>query len=134
MSDIDLKPCPFCGGDAEIVHINDGENEGGSCVSCSRCLASSNVEFEFKENFVSNWNRRTEVDLITSLRAELERKDAALRTVGEGDVPRPIGTYYREDKTPSKNDQCIHGLWMYEECGQCIEAFCRAALSAQKEE
>lgn len=54
-----LRPCPFCGGDAEILNIEDGENAGGSCVSCTRCQASSNVEFEFKENFVSNWNRRT---------------------------------------------------------------------------
>lgn len=56
--DVKLLPCPFCGGEAEIVNIDDGENAGGSCVSCTRCLASSNVEFEFKENFVSNWNRR----------------------------------------------------------------------------
>lgn len=104
MTDIDLKPCPFCGGDAEIVHINDGENEGGSCVQCSRCLASSNVEFEFKENFIDNWNRRTEADTISALRAEvdqqmedctkaeeerdalraeLERKDTALRDEGQ---------------------------------------------------
>lgn len=54
-----LEPCPFCGGRAEIVHIEDGENAGGSCVCCTQCMASGNVEFEFKENFVSNWNRRT---------------------------------------------------------------------------
>lgn len=53
-----LLPCPFCGGDAEIVHIEDGENEGGSCVCCTVCQASGNVEFERKENFISNWNRR----------------------------------------------------------------------------
>lgn len=53
-----LVPCPFCSGEAEIVHIDEGENAGGSCVSCTKCQASSNVEFEFKENFVSNWNRR----------------------------------------------------------------------------
>jgi hypothetical protein len=51
-------PCPFCGGEAEIINIERGENAGGSCVSCARCLASSNVEFGFKENFVANWNRR----------------------------------------------------------------------------
>lgn len=55
---VDLLSCPFCGGEAEILHLDDGENAGGSCVSCTQCLASSNVEFEFKENFVSNWNRR----------------------------------------------------------------------------
>lgn len=59
MSD-ELKPCPFCGGLAEIVEIDEGENAGGSCVCCSTCLASSNVEFGFKENFISNWNRRVQ--------------------------------------------------------------------------
>jgi hypothetical protein len=53
-----LKPCPFCGCKAEILHLNEGENAGGSCVSCTCCLASSNVEFGRKENFVFNWNRR----------------------------------------------------------------------------
>ena len=59
MSD-ELKPCPFCGGMAEIVEIDEGENAGGSCVGCTTCLASSKVEFEFKENFISNWNRRVQ--------------------------------------------------------------------------
>ena len=57
-----LEPCPFCDGEAEVLHLEDGENAGGSCVSCKRCLASSNVEFGFKENFVSNWNRRPALD------------------------------------------------------------------------
>jgi Lar family restriction alleviation protein len=58
MTSHDLKPCPFCGAKAEIVNIDEGENVGGSCVCCTRCFASSNVEFGFKENFVSNWNNR----------------------------------------------------------------------------
>ena len=78
-----LKPCPFCGAPAEIVHIDGGELAGGSCVTCTRCLACSNVEFEFKENFVSNWNRRaTEADLraeLERLRAQVKQKSAALR-------------------------------------------------------
>lgn len=54
-----LKPCPFCGGEAEIVHIEEGDNAGGSCVCCTQCMASGNVEFGRKENFVANWNRRS---------------------------------------------------------------------------
>ncbi|RWL14852.1 MAG: restriction alleviation protein, Lar family [Mesorhizobium sp.] len=65
-----LLPCPFCGGKAETVHIEEGENAGGSCVCCEQCMASSNVEFEFKENFVSNWNRRA-----PQLSIEVERVD-----------------------------------------------------------
>lgn len=54
----ELKPCPFCGGEAEIIHLDDGDNAGGSCVCCTKCQASGNVEFGRKENFVENWNRR----------------------------------------------------------------------------
>lgn len=54
-----LLPCPFCGGDAERIDIEDGNNAGGSFVHCTNCDASGNVEFGFKENFISNWNRRT---------------------------------------------------------------------------
>lgn len=54
----ELKPCPFCGGRADRIDIEDGENAGGSCIACETCGASGAVEFEFKENFISNWNRR----------------------------------------------------------------------------
>ena len=53
-----LKPCPFCGGKAQRIDIEDGENAGGSCIECTSCHASGNIEFGYKENFISNWNRR----------------------------------------------------------------------------
>lgn len=55
-----LLPCPFCGSPAERIDFGPGagDNEGGSCVACTRCQASGPVEFGYKENFISNWNRR----------------------------------------------------------------------------
>lgn len=55
-----LLPCPFCGGAAERIDFGpgDAENEGGSCIACTRCQSSGPVEFGFKENFIANWNRR----------------------------------------------------------------------------
>lgn len=76
-----LLPCPFCGAEAERVDIENGENAGGSCISCTGCQASSNVEFEFKENFVNNWNCRAvhsddiAVDTFASaMKAKLAKK------------------------------------------------------------
>lgn len=71
----DLLPCPFCGGAAVRVDIESGENSGGSCIACTKCQASSNVEFEFKENFVSKWNTRATLSpmgLLEEVRDALE--------------------------------------------------------------
>ncbi|WP_382513075.1 hypothetical protein, partial [Streptomyces sp. NPDC057020] len=55
-----LLPCPFCGAPAERIDfgIGSGENEGGSCIACTVCQHSGPIEFGYKENFISNWNRR----------------------------------------------------------------------------
>lgn len=51
-----LLPCPFCGGEAKCVDIEDDgdmRNFGGSCICCQRCGASSAVHFDRKENLLS---------------------------------------------------------------------------------
>lgn len=56
-----LKPCPFCGGDAARLDLEDegdGENFGGSIIECTRCHASTAVHFDRKENLYSSWNNR----------------------------------------------------------------------------
>lgn len=58
-----LKPCPFCGGEAEIIDVESGENAGGSCVSCQRCMACSKLEFGAKETFVDAWNTRADLSV-----------------------------------------------------------------------
>jgi hypothetical protein len=74
--------------------------------------------------------RRTDVDML-AFKAEIERLRAALVALRDGCETRPVGTRYREDGQPSKHDKCIHGVWMYEDCGQCVSLFVEAAL-AQK--
>lgn len=56
-----LRPCPFCGGEAERITLGpeEPENEGGDVIVCKGCQASSRVEFGYKENLVSSWNERT---------------------------------------------------------------------------
>ena len=53
-----LKPCPFCGGNARRQDLTDEGNEGGSCIACDQCGASSPVHFDRKENLYDSWNRR----------------------------------------------------------------------------
>jgi Lar family restriction alleviation protein len=60
---VELRPCPFCGGQAKRFTIGDEEPSnaaGGDVICCERCGASSHVEFGYKENLVSNWNSRVE--------------------------------------------------------------------------
>ncbi|WP_404415416.1 Lar family restriction alleviation protein [Brevundimonas vesicularis] len=89
----ELKPCPFCGGEAEIIHLDDGDNAGGSCVCCTKCQASGNVEFGRKENFVDNWNRRAhpspppaaDADRVRELEGEVTHLRDALLGIAESD-------------------------------------------------
>ncbi|HIH5153686.1 TPA: Lar family restriction alleviation protein [Citrobacter freundii] len=55
-----LMPCPFCGGKARQLTIEQDNDPhfGGDVITCTECGASSHVEFGFKENLKSVWNSR----------------------------------------------------------------------------
>lgn len=61
-----LKPCPFCGGEAEMcqAHDPDGPNDQGYYVECGKCGASTNVRFSCGEDarplLMEQWNKRTQ--------------------------------------------------------------------------
>ena len=56
----ELRPCPFCGGKAHQLTIEQDNDPhfGGDVITCTACGASSHVEFGFKENLKSAWNSR----------------------------------------------------------------------------
>ena len=62
MSKTKLKPCPFCGGEAEIVYALHDYNLWG--VRCKNCDASveCSIEEDSEENAVKAWNTRKPVD------------------------------------------------------------------------
>lgn len=58
----------------------------------------------------------------------IDNLEAALRNISEGDIPRTVKKFFRDDRKPSKNDRCEHGRWMYEECWCCVEDYAREVL------
>jgi Lar family restriction alleviation protein len=50
-----LKPCPFCGGEAEVSSIIGG----GSAVMCKDCEIKTSYIFSSKESAIEFWNRRS---------------------------------------------------------------------------
>jgi len=81
-----LEPCPFCGGEAKRFTIGDNEpnNAGGDVIVCTRCQASSHVEFGRKENLVSSWNRRP--TSTEDARERVKVLEEALRSIAEGNL------------------------------------------------
>ncbi len=56
MADVKLKPCPFCGGEAEII-----DNEYFVDVSCKdhHCRGwADSLSYKSKEQAIKAWNRR----------------------------------------------------------------------------
>lgn len=66
---------------------------------------------------------------LTALRDAGDRLAGALEAIEGGNIDRPLGKSWFPDGRPSKHDRCIHDVWMYEACENCIGAHCRAALA-----
>lgn len=71
MSETKLKPCPFCGGEAEAK-----KEIGGSCwkVKCKQCSCEvGRYWFHNKNHAIIAWNTRKPMDnIVEQLEEELE--------------------------------------------------------------
>lgn len=56
--DDSLKPCPFCGGQAEMGENDDGAN----FIECKKCGGSTNLQYSLKDDgrpqLIERWNSR----------------------------------------------------------------------------
>ncbi len=92
-----LAPCPFCGGKAEEIYIEeDGPNFGGSCICCKACGASSPVAFDRKENLHDSWNKRT------IARPIIERK--ALERAANAVAQMSMSEFFGRDGTRAQDN------------------------------
>ena len=61
---IDLKPCPFCGGEAKIIEEHDimiGETfYFCECVDCTATILGGKVE---EKEAIKMWNRRVDENI-----------------------------------------------------------------------
>ena len=53
-----LKPCPFCGGEAEIIAIDYDDDELWYRPECSKCNCGWLENFETPREAITAWNRR----------------------------------------------------------------------------
>ena len=116
-----LKPCPF-GCEPQYLNGSWGPHDGESAYSvhCNYCGAVGPWD-TVQEKAITAWNTRA---------SHADPLRRALEKIAEGDEPRPVGKSWFPDKRVSKHDQCTHGVWMYETCGNCIADFALAALSS----
>ena len=98
----ELKPCPFCGGEAKYYHRDDDSGWSNTdWVSCSGDCGASTCMHETKEQAVSAWNTRT--DLAEAIvKAALER---AAPTTGSHAEDRPLR--YSLDFNDGYIDACV---------------------------
>lgn len=58
----ELKPCPFCGGEAKLYSIGTGSPHYGNYhqVVCQGCLTSSGAYWSGEQSAIDAWNTRHE--------------------------------------------------------------------------
>jgi Lar family restriction alleviation protein len=127
VKELQLLPCPFCGGQPELCELGEDEpdNAGGWVVQCVGCQASSRVHFSVKEDarphVISAWNARTAADEA----AEVERLREALdEALCWGNPGHPETNCWQHGERPTET--LITGLKVCKHRG-C--ALIRAALS-----
>ena len=86
-----------------------------------------------KDIVVRRFDPEMSFDGMTAHKAadRIEKLEAALRNIAEGDIPRTVKIPFRDDGQSSKHDRCEHGQWFYEDCGCCIEDYARKALEGK---
>ena len=58
---IELKPCPFCGGDAKIETFKTAmEADARYRVRCGSCWCQTDWEYWSAEDVATAWNRRVD--------------------------------------------------------------------------
>jgi len=60
----ELKPCPFCGCNAELTTDYYGNGTGYCCVFCTNCgagtaILSKQPVYDAADIVIKGWNRRT---------------------------------------------------------------------------
>ena len=81
MSD-ELKPCPFCGGDAKHYHRDDNSGwENTDWVGCTDICGASTACYETKDLAVAVWNTRIAHDNMTDRIEELEAENKNLKSM-----------------------------------------------------
>lgn len=93
-----LKPCPFCGAEAEIITLEGETDEpsiGAKCVQCtsSACGAASGLIYPLMDDVTDllreRWNKRHNTEVSGCLRAPMP--EDAPRTAAGSPLDRPVG-------------------------------------------
>lgn len=63
----ELKPCPFCGGEARLKRINGyygytSDAYSVECLCCGATIKKSNGYRDLTNSVISSWNRRAKDD------------------------------------------------------------------------
>lgn len=105
MNDNELKPCPFCGGEAKLHKV--GEINPEYCVECSICKSGTATDCKTENEAISLWQARNDnnlsestLEFINYLGKYLTKKDIYMAKIHAKIVSKVIKlkTLLQEDK------------------------------------
>lgn len=110
-----------CDGESfSVVVWDDPETEHDAIFSCEGVQGRTRQEAQANAAFI-----------VRACNSHYELLEA-LEAIEAGTYARPIGERWISEDSPSKNDTCIHGVWMDETCEGCLGAHVQKALGKAK--
>lgn len=116
MSD-ELKPCPFCGGEARLI------GHSPYSITCCKCRATT-VICDTPEKAINEWNNRVEFNLSPREIEELRKKFSSVIH----DIPV---SYYTEVRKPCI-DECTQPVFTPDELDAIRRMFAERYPRARK--
>lgn len=119
MIDFGLKPCPLCGGEAEVASLTQGPEELTAVIKCTNCGLTLDWQTEIKVG-VSRSGKRTAV------KAGLDPIEAWNRRESMSDCENCGVAIYEKHllNLPNCNDCGVHGCEYKPNPGQTVRINC----------
>lgn len=79
----ELKPCPFCGGEADLAKGKFGDGKTSHYVECMKCAGMADM-YGDSDSAIAAWNTRTKATTLADSEKQVKKLEGVLKKALNG--------------------------------------------------